>query len=92
MAKLITTARVYDRKTGEYVQRMVEAEISDAVARTLILQMHGAIGHGHGDDDSNLNLKTPLRDQERFHVDPKLDIIVDGDGENEPLTGGWSML
>lgn len=96
MMKIITTARVYDRKTGEYIQREVECPISDELGLALRKEINGggrckAIGRGHGDDDSNLDLSTPLRDQERFHVDPALHIVHVDEKGNETSIGGWVL-
>lgn len=99
MAILRTIARVYDRKTHEYVQRIVETTIPDDVAEALIHHVNGSRnsacnirGYGHGDDDSNLDMKTVLRDQELFHIDPMLEIVIN-DKKGEPLcTGGWQMM
>lgn len=95
MAKIEVSAVVYDRFTHEYIRRTVECPISDKLARELANEINGVegpshriLGSGHGDDDSDLDLKTPLRNQERFHADPKLS-IQNSDGEE---IGGWSFM
>lgn len=95
MAKIEVSAVVYDRFTHEYIQRTVECPISDKLAAALAEEINGhtdpshrILGRGHGDDDTDLDLKTPLRNQERFHADPKLVIRDSSDAE----IGGWSFM
>ena len=97
MNKIRTIARIYDRKTGEYIQRIVECPISDELAKALAKEINGPDhkeirGKGHGDDDSILVLSTPLRNQERFHADPVLEIISIDDNGNEATIGGWRFM
>lgn len=97
MSKIRTIARVYDRKTGEYIQRIVECAISDELANALVKEINGPdhkeiIGRGHGDDESNIALSSPLRSQKRFHADPVLEIVSTDENGNESTIGGWRFI
>ena len=92
MKKLRLKVRVLDRITGEEVSVQVTREISESLANALISEIGDADKEywkqersGHGDVDSDIpGMESPLKDQERFHINPQLHIVeqeADGDIE-----------
>lgn len=90
MKQIRLKVRVLDRITGEEVSVQVTREISENLALALISELGDAdkeywkqVRSGHGDDDSNIScMKSPLKDQERFHINPQLHLVeqeADGD-------------
>lgn len=83
MKKLRLKVRVLDRITGEEISVQVTREISESLANALISEIGDADKEywkqersGHGDDDSDIQgMKSPLKDQERFHINPQLHIV-----------------
>ena len=83
MKKIRLLVRVLDRHTGEDVSVQICREISDSLADALITELADADKEywkqersGHGDDDSDIvGMKSPLKDQERFHINPQLHVI-----------------
>lgn len=97
MKKLRVNAKVYDTTTMEYVQRWAEIEISDEIATAInqarskdgICSIHAS---GHGDSKDSLSLSTPLRNQQRFRIDPQLIIIDNDENGEEVIVGGWQGM
>lgn len=94
MKKIRLKVRVLDRITHEEVSVVVTRSISESLANAIVAE----IGDGdkeywkqersvHGDDDSNLDMKSPLKDQERFHINPQFHIIEDNDADGIVLCG-----
>ena len=83
MKKILLKVRVLDRITHEEVEVVVQREISDTLANALIAEIGDGDKEywkqersGHGDDDSNISdMTSPLRDQERFHINPQIHVI-----------------
>lgn len=95
MKKIRLTARVLDRTTHEEVSVVIKRQISDSLAKAIIAEIGDADKEywkqersGHGDDDSNLaDVSSPLRDQERFHINPQFHIIEEDNAEDIVLCG-----
>jgi hypothetical protein len=96
MLKVKVIAKVYDTKTMEYVQRTVEFPVSKELAILLRSEMNGKQTsplhpHGHGDKKDKLeNIRSVLRDQSRFVLEPQL-LIVDGD-KDDYVIGGFTNM
>lgn len=94
MKKLRVTAKVYDRTTMEYVQKIVTHTISDELAALIqkefresdgsAFEVHG-FGSGESGDGKIPGLRTPLCSQKRFAIDPQFHVI-DEEGE---IIAGW---
>lgn len=98
MKKLRFEAKVYDTKTGEYVQRWTELEISNEVAEGFQKAQRAngvcnVCAGGHGDDRSkNLPQSTPLRDQRRYFISPDVLLIDVNENGEETIIGGWQNM
>lgn len=99
MKKLRIIAKVYDRKTMEYIQRIAEIPVTDEVITGIqaALQSEDSCpihAFGHGDSQTEkLQFSTPLRDQSRFYIDPQLRLIdIDDTTGNEECIGGWQGM
>ena len=92
MKKIRVTARIYDRTTREYVQKMVSHTISDQLASMIQKELYEADGsafevHGFGAGTDNRKipgLRTPLCSQKRFFIEPMFHII---DEEGKEIAG-----
>lgn len=100
MKKLRVLAKVYDTNSMEFVQRYAEIPVSDEIILGLQKSINPeGLSHspihavGHGDSENALCLKSPLRNQRRFHVDPQL-ILIDVDEVTgvENVIGGWQGM
>lgn len=97
MKKIRLKVGVRDRLTGEEVAVEVTREISESLALALISEIGDAdkeywkqVRSGYGDDDSNiLGMKSPLKDQERFHINPQLH-IVEQESDGDKVLCGFS--
>ncbi len=95
MKKIRLKVRVLDRHTGEEVFVQVTREISESLANALASELGDADieywkqeRSGYGDDDSNIQgMKSPLKDQERFHINPQLHVIEQDSDEDIALCG-----
>lgn len=95
MKKIRIKVRVLDRILGEEVEVQVTREISEGLASALISELGDADKEywkqersGHGDDDSDISgMKSPLKDQERFHINPQLHVIEPSNSEDIVLCG-----
>ncbi len=99
MKKLRIIAKVYDRKTMEYVQRIAEIPVTDEVITGIQAALQSgdscpihAFGHGDSQKEK-LQFSTPLRDQSRFYIDPQLRLIdIDETTGKEECIGGWQGM
>ncbi len=97
MKKIRLIVKVLDRRTGEEVSVRVKREISESLANALISELGDADieywkqeRSGHGDSDSNIQgMKSPLKDQERFHINPQLHVI-EQDSKGDIILCGFS--
>ncbi len=95
MKKIRIKVRVLDRVLGEEIEVQVTREISENLAIALISELGDADKEywkqersGHGDDDSDISgMKSPLKDQERFHINPQLHVIEQSNSEDIVLCG-----
>lgn len=104
MKLLRITARVYDGKAMEYVQRINEVPITDEIAKALQDAIwndrsNGCPIHGYGHGDTRYDKRycegvssTPLRDQRRFQIDPIIQLIEVDEQKGEKVIGGWSGI
>lgn len=93
MKKIRLKVRVLDRITHEEVEVVVTRSISESLANAIVAEIGDGDKEywkqersGHGDDDSNLDMVSPLKDQERFHINPQFHII-DNDADDIVLCG-----
>ena len=101
MKKIRVIAKVYDGKTGEYVQRISELPVADEVVKGIFDAMGQTENgcpiksFGHGDTRYSKRYcdgvsNTPLRDQRRFMIDSILEVIeTNGETGEEKCIGGW---
>ncbi len=97
MKKLILKVRVLDRITQEEVEVVIQREISESLANALITEIGDGDKEywkqersGHGDDDWYISdMTSPLRDQERFHINPQLH-VVEKDANGDIVLCGFS--
>lgn len=94
MKKIQLKVRVLDRITHEEVSVVVTRSISDILANAIVAEIGDGDKEywkqersGHGDDDSNLDMKSPLKDQERFHINPQFHVIEDNEADGIVLCG-----
>lgn len=95
MKKIRLKVRVLDRILGEEVEVQITREISESLALALISELGDADKEywkqersGHGDDDSDISgMKSPIRDQERFHINPQFHVIEEGPNDDIVLCG-----
>lgn len=98
MKKIRFVAKVYDTKTGEYVQRWAELEVPSEVAEGIqkAQRANGVCNvraGGHGDDRSkHLPQSTPLRDQRRYFISPDVLLLDIDDNGEETIIGGWQNM
>lgn len=94
MKKIRLKVRVLDRITHEEVSVVVTRSISETLANAIVAEIGDGDKEywkqersGHGDDDSNLDMMSPLKDQERFHINPQFNVIEDTDADDIVLCG-----
>lgn len=95
MKKIRLAVRVLDRQTGEEVFVVVRREISESLASALVAELGDADKEywkqersGHGDDDTDIpDMLSPLRNQERFHINPQLHVTEENEAETIVLCG-----
>ena len=94
MKKIRLKVRVLDRITNEEVSVVVTRSISESLANAIVAEIGDGDKEywkqersGHGDDDSNLDMMSPLKDQERFHINPLFNVIEDADADDIVLCG-----
>lgn len=95
MKKLRITSRVLDRHTNEEVSVVVTRQISESLANAIISEIGNGDEEywkqertGHGDDDFDLpGMASPLKDQERFYINPQFHIIEDNNADDNVLCG-----
>lgn len=94
MKKIRLKVRVLDRITHEEVSVVVTRSISESLANAIVAEIGDGDKEywkqersGHGDDDSNLDIMSPLKDQERFLINPQFNVIEDTDADDIVLCG-----
>lgn len=95
MKKIRLKVRVLDRITHEEVSVIVIRSISEHLANAIVAEIGDGDKEdwkqersGHGDYDADIpNIVSPLRDQERFHINPQFHIIEDNDTDGIVLCG-----
>lgn len=92
MKKLRVKTVMYDRTTGEYIQKWVMLPVSDEFVDIFKTVMMGTESkdfevHGFGSGefgDGKINIKSPLCSQRRFWMDTQLHIVNE---EGEEISG-----
>nr|DAU91917.1 MAG TPA: hypothetical protein [Caudoviricetes sp.] len=94
MKKIRLKVRVLDRITHEEVEVVVTRSISESLANAIVAEIGDGDKEywkqersGHGDDDSDLDMVSPLKDQERFHINPQFHVIEDNEADDIVLCG-----
>lgn len=95
MKKIRLTIKVLDRQTGEEVSVNVKREISESLASALVAEIGDGDKEywkqertGHGNDDSDIpGMISPLKNQERFHINPQFYITEENETETVVLCG-----
>lgn len=95
MKKIRLKVRVLDRITHEEVTVVIQREISESLANALIAEIGDGDKDywkqersGHGDGDTDIpGMVSPLKDQERFHINPQFHIIEDNCTDGIVLCG-----
>lgn len=95
MKKILLKVRVLDRITHEEVSVIVTRSISEHLANAIVAEIGDGDKEywkqersGHGDDDTDIpDMISPLKDQERFHINPQFHIIEDNETDGIVLCG-----
>lgn len=95
MKKIRLKVRVLDRITHEEVEVVVTRSISESLANAIVAEIGDGDKEywkqersGHGDDDTDIpGMVSPLKDQERFHINPQFHVIEDNGTDGIALCG-----